>query len=71
VAACRNTDDAYRCAIVLDFCMGRKKSVAYVPHEVELTIGRDGSVIAVIERWIIDNRVVERKRRLKKFIWIF
>jgi len=51
--------------------MGRKKSVAYVPHEVELTIGRDGSVIAVVERRIIGDRVVERKRRLKKFLQIF
>jgi len=40
-------------------------------YEVELKIGRGGRVLAVIERWNQVGKIVERKRKLKKFSWLF
>jgi len=42
-------------------------------YEVELEIGRDGRVFAVVERWTDkDGKTVERRRRLvKRFLWLF
>jgi len=51
---------------------GRISKLAYGVYEVELEIGKDGTVLAVVEQWRdrVGRVVKQRRRRLKRIFWL-
>jgi len=38
-------------------------------YEIELKLDKHGRVVSVIERWYEGEKVIEKKRRLKRLPW--